>query len=443
MRMKMKRLMYIVAITGSMFPVAAVAQEGWTLKQCVEYAVNNSLNVKRAENTVEQDAISANTAKWARLPNLNGGAGQSLSWGRAASPVDNSYTDIHTTNTSFSLSTNVPLFTGFELPNQYALAKLNLKASMEDLNKAKDDLSINVASAFVQVLFNQELLGVAEEQLKLSKDQFNRIVELEKLGKAALAEVSEAEARVAQDEVSVVQADNNYRLALLDLSQLLELPSPEGFSLATPDDEPDFQSLTPPDAVFLQAMNSKAEIMAAQYRLEGSRKSVRIAQSAYYPSLSLGAGLGTSFYTSDGKSGQDFFTQLDNNLNKYVSLSLSVPLFNRFATRNQVRRAKLQQSYYSIQLDEAKKTLYKEIQQAWYNALAAEAKYKSSIVAVDANQEAFRLMTAKFEHGKANFVEYNESKLNLMKVVSDKVQAKYEYFFRSKVLDFYNGVPIQ
>lgn len=419
------------------------AQEGWTLRQCIDYAIEHNINVLQTANAAEQSEVETNTSKWARLPNLNGSAGQNWSWGRSASPVDNTYSDINSGSTQFSLSTNVPLFTGLQLPNQYALSKLNLKAAIEDLNKAKEDVAINVTSAYLQVLFNLELSKVAANQVELSKEQLNRITRLAQVGKASPAEVAEAKARVAQDEMSLVQAENNYQLAILDLSQLLELPTPEGFALAQPDTIVDFSPLTPPDEIYSEALANKPGIRAAQFRLEGSEKNIRIAQSNYYPQLSLGAGLGTNFYTLNGSANDAFGKQMKNNLNKYVGFNLSIPLFNRLSTRNRVRTARLQQTNLALQLDNTKKVLYKEIQQAWYNAVAAESKFNSSTAAVSANEESFRLMSEKFDNGKATFIEYNEAKLNLTKALSDKIQAKYDYLFRTKILDFYKGIPIE
>lgn len=419
------------------------AQEGWTLRQCIDYAIEHNINVLQTANAAEQSEVETNTSKWARLPNLNGSAGQNWSWGRSASPVDNTYSDINSGSTQFSLSTNVPLFTGLQLPNQYALSKLNLKAAIEDLNKAKEDVAINVTSAYLQVLFNLELSKVAANQVELSKEQHNRITRLAQVGKASPAEVAEAKARVAQDEMSLVQAENNYQLAILDLSQLLELPTPEGFALAQPDTIVDFIPLTPPDEIYSEALANKPGIRAAQFRLEGSEKNIRIAQSNYYPQLSLGAGLGTNFYTLNGSANDAFGKQMKNNLNKYVGFNLSIPLFNRLSTRNRVRTARLQQTNLALQLDNTKKVLYKEIQQAWYNAVAAESKFNSSTAAVSANEESFRLMSEKFDNGKATFIEYNEAKLNLTKALSDKIQAKYDYLFRTKILDFYKGIPIE
>ena len=423
--------------------VTTQAQESWTLRQCIDYAIEHNINVLQTANAADQSAVDVNSAKWARLPNLNGSAGQAWSWGRSPSPVDNTYSDINSGSTQFGLNSNIPIFTGLELPNQYALSKLNFKAAIEDLNKAKEDVARNVTSAFVQVLFNMELSKVAASQVQLSKEQSSRITRLAEVGKAAAAEVAEAQARVAQDEMNLVQANNNYKLALLDLSQLLELPTPEGFSLVEPDTLTAFIPLTPPDEIYTEALVNKPGIRAAQFRLEGSQKSIRIAQSDYYPQLSFGAGLGTNYYTINGASNDGFGRQLKNNFNKNVSFNLNIPLFNRFSTRNRVRKAKLQQTNLALQLDNTKKTLYKEIQQAWYNAVAAESKFNSSTAAVTANNESFRLINEKFDNGKATFIEYNEAKQNLMKAQSDKIQAKYDYIFRTKILDFYRGKMIE
>ena len=331
-----------------------------------------------------------------------------------------------------SVSTSIPLFTGLEIPNQYALAKLNLKAALADLEKAKEDISINIASVYLQVLFNEELYRVSLGQVELSKEQYNRI--------ERLAEVAEAKARVAQDEMNAVQANNDYRLALLDLSQLIELETPEGFLLEEPAVKIELAPLTPPDEIFQIALGSKASIQAAQYRLEGSKHSIRIAQSGYYPQLSFNGSLGTNYYSTINRT---FSQQMSDNFNKYIGFNLSVPIFNRLATRNRVRTARLQRENYSLQLDNAKKNLYKEIQQAWYNAAASESKYTSSSTAASASKASFKLMSEKYENGKANAVEYNEAKQNLMKAQSDELQAKYEYLFRTKILDFYKGEPIE
>lgn len=445
-----KRLLIHLALPGCVLLgcTSLQAQQQWSLRQCIDYAIEHNISIRQTANAAEQSAVEVNTAKWARLPNLNASAGQNWNWGRTQTAVKNEDTGDYSTvyvntashGTNMSVSSTIPLFTGLEIPHQYALAKLNLKAAMADLEKAKEDISINIASAYLQVLFNEELHRVALGQVELSKEQYARIAKLAEVGKASPAEVAEAKARLAQDEMYAVQTNNDYNLALLDLSQLIELETPEGFALESPAVRLELAPLTPPDEIFQIALVSKASIQAAQYRLEGSKHNIRIAQSNFYPQLSLSGSLGTNYYSTINRT---FSQQMNDNFSKYVGFSLSVPIFNRLATRNRVRTARLQRENYSLQLDNAKKNLYKEIQQAWYNALASESKYTSSSTAAQASEASFRLMSEKYENGKANAVEYNEAKQNLMKAQSDELQAKYEYLFRTKILDFYKGKPIE
>ena len=442
--MKKTILLSVILACG----IDAIAQQSWTLRECINYATAHNINILQAEIAVEQSEVEANTAKWARLPNLNASGSQSFNWGRTQTAIKDEdtgdyttkYVDTSSRGTNMSLSTSIPVFTGFQIPSQYNLSKLNLKASMADLQKAKEDLAINIASAYLQALFNKELYQVALGQAALSQEQYSRIETLEKLGKASVAELAEAKSRVAQDELNVVQTNNNYRLAILDLTQLIELETPEGFEVANPDEAFQLNPLTPPDEVFSSAIANKPSILAAQARLEGSKENIKIAQSALYPSINLNGSLGTNYYSTLNRT---FSQQLGDNFSRYVGISLNIPIFNRFATRNRVRSAKLQRDNYALQLENAKKTLYKEIQQAWYNATAAQSKYASSEAAAEASQASFELTSKKYENGTATAVAYNEAKQNLMKAQSDELQAKYEYIFRSKILDFYKGIEIE
>ena len=417
------------------------AQETWDLQRCITHAIEHNLSIKQKEAARNQSEVELNTAQWSRMPNLNGNIGQSFNFGRALQ-ADNTYGNRNTRNTNFSLGTNIPLFTGMQIPNSIALSKLNLKAATEDLAKAKEDISIQVASYFLQVLFNEELTKIAHNQVALSQEQLDRKIAFFRNGKASEAEVLEAKSRLAQDQLSLVQAENNHQLALLDLSQLLELPSPEGFQINVPDIDNFSAHLTLPEEVYAQAMMNKPAIKAAQYRLQGAEKSIKIAQSGYYPQLSFGAGIGTNYYHLSGIENAPFSTQWDQNMNKYLQFSLSIPIFNRFQTRNRVKSARIQHTALSWQLEESKKALYKEIQQAYYNALAAESKYKSSQSANESAEASFRLMSEKYANGKASATEYNEMRTAWMKALSDGVQAKYEFVYRSKILDFYKGVPL-
>ena len=438
----MKFSYLFIGIGAMCMPVHA--QQAWTLKKCIDYAIEHNLTIKQQEASAEQSKIELSTAKNSRLPDLNGSASHSFSFGRSLQ-ADNTYNSINTQNTGFSLSTSVPLFTGLQIPNNIALSKLNLQAALEDLNAAKENVSIQVASSYLQVLFNDELARVAHEQVDLSREMLVQREAYFRNGKASESELYEAKSRVAQDELSAVQADNDYQLALLDLSQLLELPSPDGFAIVSPqtDAVENLGTPLPPAEIYADALLIKPVIKAAQYRLEGAQKSIRIAQSAYYPQLSLGAGLSTNYYKMSGMDNAGFGSQLRDNFSQYVGLTLSIPIFNRLATRNRVRSARIQQTTLGWQLEDSKKTLYKEIQQAYYNTLSAQTQYTSSRTAAEAAKASFDLMKERYMNGKANATELNESRTAWMRAVSDQLQAKYNYIFRFKILDFYRGVPLE
>lgn len=438
----MKFSYLFIGIGAMCMPVHA--QQAWTLKKCIDYAIEHNLTIKQQEASAEQSKIELSTAKNSRLPDLNGSASHSFSFGRSLQ-ADNTYNSINTQNTGFSLSTSVPLFTGLQIPNNIALSKLNLQAALEELNAAKENVSIQVASSYLQVLFNDELARVAHEQVDLSREMLVQREAYFRNGKASESELYEAKSRVAQDELSAVQADNDYQLALLDLSQLLELPSPDGFAIVSPqtDAVENLGTPLPPAEIYADALLIKPVIKAAQYRLEGAQKSIRIAQSAYYPQLSLGAGLSTNYYKMSDMDNAGFGSQLRDNFSQYVGLTLSIPIFNRLATRNRVRSARIQQTTLGWQLEDSKKTLYKEIQQAYYNTLSAQTQYTSSRTAAEAAKASFDLMKERYMNGKANATEFNESRTAWMRAVSDQLQAKYNYIFRFKILDFYRGVPLE
>ena len=439
--MKRISLLLLALTSAGISPI--MGQEKWDLKQCIDYAIEHNLTIKQREANRDQNEVKLNTAQWSRLPNLTGSASHSFNFGRSLQ-ADNTYQSVNSQNTTFGLNTNIPLFTGLRIPNNIALAKLDLKAAVEDLNKAKEDISIQVASAYLQVLFNEEIAKVAHEQVTMSKEMLVQKEAFYKNGKASEAEWYEAKSRVEQDQLSAVQADNNLQLALLDLTQLLELPSPEGFEIVSPSIEGNelLGDLEAPDAIYSQAVLNKPSIKAAQYRLAGAAHNIKIARSAYFPQLSLAAGLNTNYFHMSNRPNGGFGSQLKDNFSQFIGFQLNVPLFNRLSTRNQTRQARIQQTTLNWQLEEAKKSLYKEIQVAYYNALGAESRYQSSYTAEESAKVSFNLMKEKYTYGKATATAYNESRTNWMKMVSDHIQAKYDYLFRTKILDFYKGIPL-
>ena len=435
-------LVFIIVMIAASIAQPAHAQQQWSLRQCCDYAVEHNITIKQQENQLRQRELQLETAKASRLPDLSAGASQNFSFGRGLT-AQNTYTNTNTSSTSFSLGTSVPLFTGFQIPNQIKLNQLNLESATQDLEKAKNDIRMQVAQAYVQILYDMEIVDVARRQIGIDSMQVIRLQAMVDNGKASGAELSQQQATLAQSRLTATQADNNLRLAILTLTQLLELPTPDGFTVVRPDLSR-LSGLTgnagiSPDAIYAEALTVKPEVQAAQLGVKASERNVDIAKAGNYPTLSLSGGLGTNYYTTSGFKSDGFSTQLKNNFSQYVGLNLSIPIFNSFQTRNSIRSAQIDQQNQLLQLDNTKKTLYKEIQQVYYNAIAADAKCKSSEQASRSAQDAFTLMQAKYENGKANITEFNESKNNYLRAESDLVQARYEQLYQQALLLFYRG----
>ena len=419
----------------------AGAQKLWTLRECCDYAVSHNISIRQQENQCRQQDIQLNNAKSMRLPDVSASVGQNFSFGRGLT-ASNTYSNTNTSSTSFSLGASIPLFTGFQIPNQIKMNQLNLEAATADLEKAKNDIRMQVAQVYVQILYNQEIAEVAHRQIAIDSMQVARLQGLVDNGKASGAQLSQQQATLAGSQLTATQADNTLALSVLTLTQLLELPTPDGFSVARPDTTSlngDAVAAVSPDAVYAEALGLKPEILAQQLRLRSASHNIKMAQAGYYPTLSLSGGLGTNYYTTSGFTSDAFGTQLKNNFSQYIGLNLSVPIFNRFQTRNSVRSARVEQENQQLLLDNTKKTLYKEIQQVCLNATAARAKHESSKVAAVSSADAFRLMQAKYENGKATMTEFNEAKNSYLRAVSDLVQARYELLYQQALLRFYRG----
>ena len=415
------------------------AQKVWSLLECIEYANEHNLNIQIQQVGVDQEEVNLNTARNRRLPNVSASASHSYSFGRSASGFDNTYQDRNSNATQWSASTSVPLFTGFSISNEIAASKLNLQAIAAELERTKEDMAINVTSSYLQVLYSKELLAIAKLQKDLSKEQSGRIKKLFDSGRASEAQIYEAEAQIANDELTIVQASSDLQMAILSLTQLLELPTPEGFDVEEPNVDVDFFLSRKPDAIFETALTTRAVVRAEEIYLKSRERSIKIAQSAYYPTLSFGAGYSNNYYVINGFENPSFSNQLKLNRNEYFGLNLSVPIFNRFSTRNNVRSARLNTDIQKLRLENVKKTLYKDIQQAYYNAIASAEKFNSADAAYKSAEKAFGFMEEKLNNGRATMYDYNDSKTNMTKAMSNRIQAKYDYIFRKKILEFYEN----
>ena len=439
----MKKLLISAALPILALPCLAQEHAGpWSLQECISYALEHNITVQQSAITVQNKEIDLNTAQNKQLPAVSGGVSQNFSFGRGLT-ADNTYSNTNTTSTSFSLGADVPIFQGGQIHNGILLAQLDLSAATTDLEKAKDDIRVAVAQAYVQVLYDYEILAVALAQQEIDSLQVERMVQMRASGKASAAEVSAQKSTWMQSKLSATQARGNLTVALLDLSQLLELPSPEGFDIVLPsEDALDLTALRNPEDIYATAVEIKPAVVSDSIRVEYARRNIELAKGGYLPTLSLSGGLGSNFYTASNMESKSFGTQLKDNFSQYIGLSLNVPVFQRFQTRNSVRSAELNLRNQELQLESTRKALYKEIQQAYYNAVTAQSKFLSSQAASISAEESFELVRAKCEAGKASIAEYNESRSQWLSARSNYAQARYEMIYQTKLLDFYEGLDL-
>lgn len=448
----MKRIISSVALASFLFCLPGGAQETakqWSLEECIRYAIENNIDLKQKELEQQSREVDLHTSKYSWLPNLNASVNESFGFGRSESS-DGLIVDRNSANTTAGIQMSMPVFDGLRIPNDIAARKLDLKAAIESLNKAKEDLAINIASYYLQVLYNKEMLKIAQLQVDLSSEQVTKTEALYQAGKVPESQLYDMKAQLAKDEVTLTEAQNNVKLALLDLTQSLELERDgANFDVLIPETDDVVEqymgSIIPPDLVYDRAVGIKPQIKEQQYLLESQKKALRIAQSGYYPKLNLSAGYSTGYYHNfgDGEyNNAPFSDQLKNNGQKSIGLSLSIPIFNRFTVRNSVRTARINIHNRELMMENSKKSLYKEIQQAYYNATAAQEKYISSDKSVDASKIAFSYAEDRYAAGKSTVFEYSEAKTKYAQSLAEQTQSKYNFIFRTKILDFYNGTPI-
>ena len=415
------------------------AQQGWTLDRCIDYAIQNNIQIRQSDIAAQTRDVDLNSARSNRLPGVSASASQSWSFGRSLT-IDNTYANTNTASTSFSVGADMTLFAGGRISGNIENAKLGLEAAKSDLERIRDDVRVEVAQAFIQIVYNRSILDVARNQVTIDSMQVERLTELAAIGKASNAEVSSQKATLAQSQLSVTQAQNNLSMSILTLTQLLELPSPEGFDVIQPDaDAIEFSIPDSPEDIYAQALEIKPAIKSEEIRLQQANNSIDIAKGGYYPTLSLSAGAGTGYYTSSNRTSDNFGSQMKNNFGPHVGLNLSIPIFSRNNNRNSVRSAQLNMMNQEMQLDNVKKQLYKEIQQAYYNTISSKSRYESSQEVETSAQESFELVQAKYEGGKASITEFNESKNRLVTAQADVIKYRYEYLFNTALLEFYRN----
>lgn len=449
----------------------------WTLKACVDYALANNLNVKRGELGVENSEINLLQSKFNLLPTANANASAGYNWGRGLDPVSNQFIASQRNNvSSMGASGSLALFNGLRIQNLIRQSDRELTASERDLEKTRNDVSLNIVNFFLNVVFNKEQVENAKFQLASSQQQLERTRKQVAAGALPKAEELNLDAQVATNEVNLINQENALALSILQLKQAMQMPASEDLDVEVPQLEPEDLVIDQSrDEVYSIARGIMPEIKSAQLKVQSSYYAVKASRGNLYPRLTLNGSANTNYsksaesqFLSDGGfsmsetpigfagptpvygvrptgSVQDvykFNDQVKDNLYKSVSLSLIIPIFNNYSARAAYQRSIISNEQAKINATEIDNTLRQTIESAFNDALAASKTYDASVKQVDARDEAFRMTKQRYELGAVNYVDYQVAENNLFQAKSDLTRAKYNFIFRKKLLDFYQGKPI-
>lgn len=423
-------------------------QKEWTLEECIAHALQNNISIKQQEIMTDYQVVALEQSKLNLLPTLNGSASHNYSFGRALDETTYEFTENETVQSNnFYAGSNVTLFSGLVKYNTILKNKYEVLASEQELEQFRDNISLNIALAYLQILLNKELVTATESQVELTYQQIDRTRKMVDAGSLARGNLLEIEAQAAREELQLVNMRNQLTLSLLNLAQMLELQSTDDFNVAIPaitvrDEAVDGN----PAAIYAIAEKTRPEILSAEYKLKSAEYDLAIAQGNRSPRLSLGASMSTGYSDMRLKpitnEKYPFGEQLNDNLNYGLGFTLNIPIFNGWQVNSGIKNSRLgiENSRYS--LENTRKQLYKNIQQSYTDASGALKKYNASQKAVASMEEAFRYAEQKLGVGMVTAVEYNQSKTQLLNAQSEMAQAKYEYVFKTKVLDFYKGIPL-
>ena len=478
-RISKKRILVAALIVAGYLPARAQSEGGsnrWTLQKSIDYALEHNLQLKLNALNTEVARINASDARSALLPSLGANASQNFNFGRSIDPFENTFVNETIRSNNFSLSADVTLFAGMQLQNSIKQNRLSLEASQAELERAKNDMILNLITAYMQILFNDELLTTSKLVLNNTQQQLERTQKLYRAGSVAETNVLEIEAQIAADELSVLNAQNNKDIAELNLMQLLDIQDKTNFEIEKPALQDPDQSVINfnAESVYENAQQTKPEIKAAELRIKSAIKGVDVARGAYYPRLSL-SGLVSSGYSSSrlipiGVSSEDrqigqvdvngqaypifttvsqptygtyaFSDQFKDNFSQAISLNLNIPIFNRFQARNNVARSVVNLKQAEVNAQVERNQLRQRIQQAYADATASQKKFVAAKKQLDAFEKSFRNAEIRFNNGIMNNTDFSVAKNNFTKAQSDIIQAKYDYIFKLKILDFYQDKPI-
>ena len=436
----MKRALLIMLLVATVF--TAQAQKVWTLDECINYALEHNLDIRKTQLARQQADYQYKVSKNAWLPTLNANAGEYLGFGQSPS-YTGVYVSDNSSSASFGASLSLPLFQGLNLYNTAKADALNLQATEQDQRAAQLNLKLNVMAFYMQVLYGKEQVEIARRQVELSAEQLEKTRQLFESGRIAEADVYESQAQLASDQATLTQAETDLALSTLTLTQVLEIEYDENFEVSEPDAffASQEQEIGTPQATITTALQNQPAMEAARLRVQKSHYDLKATKSAWYPSLDFYAGYsnGLYHYFGDNYPNTPVNEQLKRNSRAQLGVSLNIPIFNGMKTKYRVKMSELSIADQQLDLENTEKTLRNEIQQAYGNAMAAQQKMAAMENSLNASRVAYDYAKGGYDMGKKTLLELNESKLRFHKAESDLLQARYEYLYRCKIIEYYKA----
>lgn len=427
----------------------------WSLEECVNYAIKNNISIKQSELDAKSASIEKSTAIGNFLPSLNVNGSHSWNIGLNQNITTGLLENQTTQFTSAGLNSNIDVYNGMQNQNRLRRANLTLLASKYQLSKMKDDVSLNVANAFLQILFNKENLKVQKEQLANTEKQLQRSQELVNAGVVPRGDLLDIKATVASNNQAIVNAQNALLISKLSLAQLLQLENFQDFDIIDADYSVTESAtlLQTPATIYAKAKEERVELKIAKTNLDIAERDVKIAKGAYQPSIQGFYSLSTRAAYTDrmvfDASGNPSFEppfsvlkQFDLNKGHSFGFQMNIPVLNGFATKNNVARSKIALDRSKIAFSQQELDLERNIYTAFTDAKGAMKAYESAIITLEARQEAYNYAKEKFAVGMLNAFDLNQSQSLFVNAQSEVVRTKYDYIFRVKVIEYYFGIPI-
>jgi outer membrane protein len=440
-------------MSGSVFS----QQKVWSLEDCIRYSIENNIQIKQQGIQTQYQKNALDLSKLNLLPTLNGSVSNNFSFRRTFDNQTFQYSNKNGVSNNFYLGGSLNIFNGLQNYNTIIKNKYLLLSSEQDLQNIKDNIALTVALDYLQILLNKELVAVNSNQLQITQEQIGKTQKLVDAGSVARGNLLQIEAQAAQEELQLITVKNQLEISYLNITQLLELKTPLGFEVVVPQISVDTNSVISGniDEIFALAQGNRPEVKSSENKLTASQYDLKVAQGGRSPRISMSHSFSTAYVNTTKKLlGYDaatglaitgpypFSNQFNDNINYGLGFTMNIPILNGWQVNKNIANSRLAIENSQYALDATKKTLYKNIQQAYTDAVAALKKFAASKKAVASTEESFRYTEQKFNVGMVTSVDYNAAKTQLLNAQSDMAQSKYEFIFKTKVLDFYKGIPL-